>query len=354
MAETTVTIELDGVPLASGELERVVEIEVEEATDAGDAAALTAQLIPGQDGSWTSVLDALLTPRTPLAVELTRDGGGYRFDGLTTEAAWAVEPGGASTLTVKAVDHTLEMNAAEKVARWSGSSDSQIADAILSSYGYAADVQDTPDTPDPDVHVVIQRATDWSFLRSLAAKWGYAAYLEAGPAGIVGTFKPLDPLAEPQGALAFGFGAAAARASVQLQLTAGRDVSASRLAPLRDEPVKAQAAGTELAQGDTPLGGQTTVLLSPGDVEGEIDPAQAAASLASRSAFALRLDAEIDADAIGAIIRARRTITVSGLGGALSGTYLVDRVRHRVGSAGHRQQVTLLRNALGSASGAVS
>lgn len=351
MSETVVAVELDGAALGADDLLRLLEIEVEEATDAADAAALTAQLAPGADGGWTSVLDALTAPRTPLAVELRRDGTSYRFDGLTTEAAWEVAPDATSTLTVKALDRTLEMNLEEKVARWPGSSDSQIAETILSSYGFDADVEATPDSPDPDVHVVVQRASDWAFLRSLATKWGYAVYLEAADAGIVGTFKPLDPLADPQGELAFGFGASARSASVQVRLTAGRDVKAWRLLPLGFDLLDGESDGTEQAQGPSPLGGQTTVLLAPEDVEGEIEPARAAISLADRSAFVVRLEADVDTEALGSVVRARRTVSVSGLGPTLAGTYLVDRVRHRVTRDGHRQRVTLLRNALGEGGG---
>ena len=47
------------------------------------------------------------------------------------------------------------------------------------------------------------------------------------------------------------------------------------------------------------------------------------------------------------MLRARRTVLVKGLGSVLSGRYLVQRVRHRVTTDGHTQQVTLVRNALG-------
>jgi phage protein D len=348
MPETTVKVEIDGTPLAADELVRVSEIEVEEATDTGDAAALTAQLEPGDDGGWTSVLDALTSPKTPVAIELSRDKARYRFDGLTTEASWDVAPDAASRVTVKAVDRTLEMNLEEKVARWSGTSDSAIADSILSSYGFTTDVESTPDSPDPDVHVVLQRASDWAFLRSLAAKWGYAVYLDASNGATVGTFKPLDPLASPQGKLSFGFGTDARSVTVSVQLLAGRDVSAARITPLSSEAVSGSDDGTSQAQGSQPLGGKTTVLLAPTDVDGEIDPGETAKGVATRSAFTVRLDALVDTEKIETILRARRTVSVAGLGSTLSGTYLVDRVRHRVGADGHLQRVTLVRNALGN------
>jgi hypothetical protein len=47
------------------------------------------------------------------------------------------------------------------------------------------------------------------------------------------------------------------------------------------------------------------------------------------------------------LFRARRTALVKGLGTALSGRYLVSKVRHVVSLAGHAQHLTLTRNALG-------
>jgi hypothetical protein len=47
------------------------------------------------------------------------------------------------------------------------------------------------------------------------------------------------------------------------------------------------------------------------------------------------------------MLRARRPVLVSGLGPNLSGRYLVQRVRHTVTLEQHRQQVTLVRNAIG-------
>ena len=47
------------------------------------------------------------------------------------------------------------------------------------------------------------------------------------------------------------------------------------------------------------------------------------------------------------MLRAKRTVLVRGLGSSLSGLYLVERVRHVIGVDRHRQQLTLVRNALG-------
>jgi hypothetical protein len=346
MNKTRLTVEVDGLALSRADVEKeLVELQVEEATHEADAATLTAILSSDAKGGWRSVLEPLIKPKTQVAIELKHGTSVYRFDGRSTQASWVIAPGGESRLTVKAVDRTLELNVEEKVVAWR-SSDSSIASSILSQNGFGAEVTDTPDQPDPDVHVVMQRSTDWAFLRALADKWGYVVYLESRGGRVVGVFGPLDPLAAEQTKLSFGFGGDAKTVTADAQLLAGRDVRAKRVKALSTSVLTGADAGTGAAQATTSLGGQTTVLLSPSDVAGEIDPTEASKGLARKSAFALRVEAELDPLRVDSIVRARRTVEVSGLGSALSGKYLVDRTRHRITADRHAQHVTLVRNAL--------
>ena len=350
MPDTALTLEVDGTAVDAERLDRVLSVEVEEATDRADAATVTALVEAGADGEWTSLLDPLTEPRTPLTIEVARGAEVYRFEGLSTEAGWELDPDGRSQLTVKALDRTLEMDVEEKVVAWSGTSDSGIAEAIFSSYGLRSQVEATAAAPDPDVHVVIQRATDWGFLRSLAGKWGYVVYLESELGRTTGHFHPLDPLADPDGELLLGFGGQAGRVRVDAHLTAGQRVKAARIPPLSDAVEQADAAGDDEAQGARSLAGQATLLLSPGDVDGVIEALAAATGMARRTAYGLRLSVDVDAAQAG-MVRARRTLLVKGLGSALSGPYLVERVRHRIELTEHRIGIDLVRNAFGAGGG---
>lgn len=347
MADTQLLIELDGDAIANEDLHDLVDIQVEEATSEADAATLTARVVPGADGEWTSLLDPLVTPRTPLVVQVTRGDVSYRFEGLSTEASWEIDAEASSRLTVKAVDRTLELDLEEKVVPWPGTSESAIAEAIFSGHGMGAQVESTPSGPDPDVHVLIQRASDWAFVRSLATHWGYATYLESADGRTTGHFHPIDPLQDPQGELALGFGGDALRVEAQAQLVAGQNVRAQRIPLLSDTPQSGEATGDDQAQGQMSLAGQTTLLLAPVDVDGEVEPLAAATGLARESAFGVALSVEIDTAGAGLMLRAKRTVLVKGLGSALSGRYLVERVRHLLSVDSHRQQLQLTRNALG-------
>lgn len=344
---TTLLVEIDGEAVADADLEALLELRVEEATGEADAATLLARVDASAKGEWRSPLDALARPRTPLAIELTTGRAGYRFEGYSAEAGWDLDAQGDSRLTVKAVDKTLDLDADEKVVTWPGTSDSAIAEAIFADHGFDAEVEATPKGPDPDAHVAVQRATDWVFLRALAAKWGYATYLECSSGPVVGHFHSVDPLADAQGVLSLAHGGDAYQVSVQARLLAGQRVRATRLPALASGPRTGESQGVEGAQGASSLGGAVGVLLAPGDVIGEVEPDQAAQALARRAAFGVTLSAEVDGERLGTLLRARRTVLVRGLGELLSGQYLVDRVRHVVTRCGHRQQLTLTRNALG-------
>jgi hypothetical protein len=348
MPESCLQIDLDGSTVSGQDLRDVLEVQVEEAADAADAASVVARVQAGADGEWTSAIDSLVEPETPVKVGISFGDVSYRFDGLSTEANWRLDAAGGSQLTIKALDRTLELDRVEKVVAWPGSSDSAIAEAILTqAHGLTADVDATPAGPDPDVHVAVQRGSDLAFLRSLADKWGYAFYLEAANGSVTGHFHRLDPLAEPQAELALGFGGAAPAVDAGVQLTAGRRIHAARIPPLSAGAQTADSAGDDEAQGARSLAGIATELLSPSDVDGEIDPLAAARGIARRSAFAATLSFEFNTARVGVMLRARRPVLVKGLGRKLSGRYMVQRVRHTVTLERHLQQVTLVRNALG-------
>jgi len=345
--DSQLLVQIDGETLSSDDLGAIAEIQVEEASDLADAATLVANLTPDGTGDWTSVLDPLLDPTTPLVIQVSRGDASYRFEGKPVQASWTVAAEGSSQISVQAQDRTLELDAEEKVVAWPGTQDSAIAESILSSYGFTPQVETTTDSPDPDVHIVLQRGSDLAFLRALAAKWGFAMFLEATEAEIIGHFEPIDPLADPQGELALGFGDDAQHVDASVNLKEGQRVKVSRIPALSDSAQDADESGDDQKQGATSLAAQTTVLLAPSDVSGELDPTSTAQALARKSAFAAELHLEIDADSSDLLLRARKPVLVKGLGTLLSGSYLVRRVRHIVTIDRHRQQVTLVRNALG-------
>jgi hypothetical protein len=73
--------------------------------------------------------------------------------------------------------------------------------------------------------------------------------------------------------------------------------------------------------------------------------------LAERTAFGASLLVTLTAPGM-PLLRARRTVTIRGLGSLVSGLWLVKSVRHTITQGGHTQALTLTRNALGDSGAA--
>ena len=354
MSDTRATIEIGGSDVSEEVLRAGARIEVEEAIGEPDAATISVAITPTAEGEWPSIIDDLATPSAELRVTVEHDDVVYTFAGLAIGATWTIAPAGYSEVVCRALDHTVEMDRVERTVAWPGSADSAIASSIFGSYGFAADVETTPAGPDPDVCTPIQRATDWAYLRSLAGRWGYATFLEVAGDKVTGHFRPIDPTASPSATLRFGFGdEAISGVEVEVDFDGGGAVVAARIPPLADGSVSAEATGDDQAAGDEPIAAARRTLLGPADVDGVIEPFDAATGRAREQAFGVRLTATTDPIALGPMVRARRTVEVHGLGSRLSGLYLVERVRHTVSEDHHEQRVVLVRNALGSSAGSL-
>ena len=189
----------------------------------------------------------------------------------------------ARSLTIKAVDRTLELDLEEKVVAWPGTVGERRSPRRSSaSYGLATEVESTPAAPDPDVHVVIQR--DDRPRRSSARwpiKWGYAVYLESRERARRRPLPPARSAGRPAGrARARVRRRRAARRRRSVDLVAGQQRAGGADPALSDTPQTGDSAGDDEAQGARSLGGQATVLLAPDDVTGEVEPLAAAQGLA--------------------------------------------------------------------------
>ena len=64
MPDTQLLIELDGEAVSAEDLDRLLEVQVEESSEDADALTLAARVEPGIDGEWTSLLDPLGSSRS--------------------------------------------------------------------------------------------------------------------------------------------------------------------------------------------------------------------------------------------------------------------------------------------------
>jgi hypothetical protein len=354
VGDTAVAITVGGQPLSPGDLALIRRVDVSEAMYAQTQVAVVVACDVGNTSNWSTPLDSLVVPFAPFQVTLTQGTDSLDVPARATSASWSLQAGDLSTLTIAGLDASADLDQEERDRSWGGSSDAEIAGTLLAPVAIPQ-VGTTPTPDDTGSFTPHQRGTDWSFLTALALRNDFDVYLTSQNGTIVGVFDHIDPTAEAQTTLDLGYGSLGGSADVQVQLGSGQRVRLTYGVPGQGDQQIAENDGTGSAMGTQPLGGATTVLRDANDMPGNQDPDVAARVLAERSAFGATLSVTLSAAGM-PLLRARRTVTVRGLGPLVSGLWLVKSVRHTVTDGGHTQAVTLTRNALGDsgASGIVS
>jgi len=343
VSDTTVTVTVGGSPLSAADRQSVRSVDIAEAMGAQTQVSVVVDVTVDDRSNWTSPLDALVAPFATFEVTLRRGEDTLVVPARATGLSWALQAGGSSTFTVAGLDASADLDRVERDRPWGDHSDAQIAQELL---GPTARVGTTPTPDGSDAFTPHQRGTDWSFLRTLAARNDFDVYYTVENGTVVPVFDRVDPNAPPQTSLDLGYGALGGAASVQVQLVAGQRVEITYLPPGGDTPEVAADDGTGNAMGTQSLGGAVTVLRDQNDVSGKQPPDRSARVLAERSAFGADLSVTLNTPEM-PLVRARRTVRVRGLGTLVSGLWLVKSVRHTVTQAGHTQALTLTRNALG-------
>ena len=348
MPDTSTTITVNGTPLSANDLFRVQSVHIEETLGSQDKVSVVVAVVTDNTSRWTSPLDALVAPAVTFGVKLQRGTASYEIDARSVSASWNLVAGGLSTLTVEGMDRSVEMDRRDVQRTWTDTTDSTIATTLFGQYGLATQVDSTPAAVDSDVYSPQQNGTDWAFLKGLAGRNGFDLHVESVAGTPTGVFKKIDPLASPQGSLDLGYGALGGTATASVQLLAGQEVHVTRNVPGTTDTDVASDPGTGHPMAAVSLGGATVVRTDAASGVSVTDAQTTATAMAERSAFAATLNATLVApDA--PLVRARRTITVNGLGGMLSGLWLVKSVTHTITQAGHTQAVSMTRNALGAA-----
>lgn len=350
MADTSVTVTVDGQPLTASDLTLIRSVDVSEAMNAQTQVSIVVACDVDNVSNWSTPLDSLVVPFARFQVEIDRGPDSLVVPARATSASWSLQAGDLSTLTIAGLDASADLDREEQDRSWGGMSDADIASALLAPVA-TPKVGATPQPDGGDRFTPHQRSTDWSFLRTLATRNDFDVYLTSQDGVLFGVFDRVDPKAEPQASLDLGFGALGGTASVQVQLVTGQKVRFTYGTDGQGEQQVAENDGTGDAMGTQSLGGATTVLRDGNDLPGTQTPDVAARVLAERSAFGASLSVSLTAPSM-PLLRARRTVTVRGLGPLVSGLWLVKSVRHTITQGGHVQALTLTRNALGDSGAA--
>jgi len=203
---------------------------------------------------------------------------------------------------------------------------------------------------DSGVYSPQQTGTDWAFLQSLADRNGFDVRIESANGTATGVFAKVEPKAPAQTTIELGYGTLGGTATASVQLLASKEVHVTRSITGTTQVDSASDPGTGHAMAEVSLGGAT---LARTNIAGDVAIVSAqtsATAMAERSAFTASLNATLSAPDM-PLVRARRTITVRGLGTVLDGLWLVRSVTHQITQAGHTQALALTRNALGPGGG---
>ena len=351
------TLTIDGALASQAVMSSVQSVQVEDHSEMADLLRIKLTIGVRPDGSGWTVLDDGLFPR--LAKLLIKGRIGNATETLIeayvieTSVEFSTQPG-QTVLSVVAMDPSVLMNLEEKVRPWPDMADSDIASAIFSEYGFNAKITSSqPSRPDTELRTM-QRGADMQFLQQLAKRNGYECYVETAPSGeIEGHFHPPETSQKPQGALTINMGqdTNVSAFSVRNDMLRPTTVKAKGLdvESLSDQPAESQQQTDDgLGSGAVLAADRPRVVLLTGNGLAKSGELQTAAqAVVDRSGWAIRAEGELNTSTYGAVLRAKRTVTVRGAGRVFSGTYYVDRVLHILSSDGWKQRFSIRRNALG-------
>lgn len=362
---TTYQLRLGGVAVEMALYDKLTSLEVEESLDVPAAMQLSLPVDRTQDGDLSFVGDPKFGPFTPVAVVAEADAGKQcLFDGAILAHSVKLNAGVAgSSVQVWGQDSTWLLNLDEKVREWVGVDDAVVASTIFHEYGIppasenSADL--SPSHPESG-HTLMQRGTDFQFLRMLARRTGklcrvyckteagqrvgYFAKpaLEADPVLVL---KPNDPVAPNASNLELKWDVARPTQTLAHQ-SLFSDASPDGV------PGNATEPGLKLldARGLEAFAGKTykAMLTTATDTAGEL--LQRAQAVLRDAGWFVRCECEVNAARVNVILRAGDIVGIDGVGKLHSGKYLVWSVRHTITSNSHRMKLILVRNAVGPAS----
>jgi len=331
----------------------IAEIEVEEHVDAADVFRLRLSLAVRPDGTWRLVDDARLAVWNRVAIRAGYPGHqDTLIDGYVTHIHVSISGSGReeSYLELTGMDASVVLDLEDRQIAWSNKKDSDIAQVIFAAYGLTWEVEDTQVLHGDRLATVLQAETDIRFLQRLAARNGFECYIKDGR----GYFRTANLEQPPQKLITAGSSGNVSTLHFEIDGTPPSRLEIRRIDPFdkRDERDELTAL-TERPLGKRPLGalhrdtpvGRRLLRQQPSVAALQLE-ARTRAAYAAASAFATA-SGDIDGRSYGAVLRAKRLVTIRGAGPTHDGNYYVTRVRHVLAPDSYVQHFEARRNAIG-------
>jgi hypothetical protein len=363
MPAPAIQLQVGGEAVEPAIIDRIRRLEVRESDQDPTVLAIRLQLSQQPSGEFTPLDDEVFGSGVRVSVDIAPPGGITQrlFAGLVTHVRPHFETIESNCyLEILGMDDAVVLDAFERTASYPDQLDSEAVSDIFGRYNIAASVEETPERHSADHQLLVQRSTDWQFIRYLARRNGYVSYLESDDtSGVVAHFKRRDLTVDPQADLTILQGDANLK---------WFDVEWALSGPIRYvgaavDPIRKRIAATEGDPSLEPLGeGGLADLIEDGLRQAGADGAvrllrharntdqglQAAGTgLTDASRFVIEARGEVDPRLYRGLLRARRPVLVKGAGSRLSGLYYVRAVRTSVDEGEITQTFIAERNALG-------
>jgi phage protein D len=309
----------------------------------------------GNDLTWLG--DARVLPGKVLGVYVAQSAGDLCLvrGPVTGHAARLAHGGAGSYVDVLGADASIALDRVFRTRVWQDARDTDAVTSIVSEAGFVPDVTTTQAVHRSELRNLAQADTDLRFVRRLARRNGFLAWLTTDALSGTDTFHfkapPVDGRSEAR--LIVNQPSANVDAidlrwdcqrpthidAVQLDLLSGSDLDASGTAP----PTRALGAQR---LSDVLETSQSARVVAPGDDSAEVKARAEGAAVEAE--WFVQATLETTLSGTGVALRAHTLVDVEGAGALHSGTWLVSAVRHLIDATGHRMTVDLVRNAWGT------
>jgi hypothetical protein len=353
MPQISASITISGQP-AADLLPSVLELEVEEDHDMASVLRLKLAIYKPESGLWTFLDDDRIQLWAPITVSASiADDAQDLFSGFITDIRGHFDiDDNASYVLIQGMDATCLMALEEKIKDWPNMSDSDIATQILGNYNLTPQVDDTGVVHDDKIATIIQRGSDFHFLKKLARRNGF----ECGVRGAQGYFQKPVLNSKPLPVLAVLFGGDTNVTTVDTHVNALRPASAAmhRIDTIGKQVQDATVSSSDqvqLGKNGTlsvavPNGVQSTVIVKHAVATGIPEMQNLCQAIYDRAEWWVEAKGYVDSVAYGAFLRAQSLVPMKGVGEIFSGIYYLTNVRHVFKTTGYLQHFTGRRNAM--------
>jgi phage protein D len=341
---------------ADADFDAASQVEVYERAGETTTYAIRLPVVAqGDDLSWLA--DTRVAPGAVLGVYVATPSGDVCLvrGPVTGHAARIAHGGAGSYVDVMGADVSIALDRTVNTRVWDDARDSDAVTSIAADAGLTPDISSTASVHRTDVRGLAQCDTDLRFVRRLARRNGFLAWVTTDAITGVDTLHFKAPPVSGSAAATIVISQPGANTeAVDLKWDSARPtaVDARQLDPLslQDNDASGTTSPT-MALGakrlsDLVSSPQTTRIVAPGDDSAEVKAR--AEGCAVEAEWFIQASLETTLAGLGAAVRAHTVVELRGLGSLHSGKYFVAGVRHLIDPTSHRMVVELVRNAWGS------